>query len=73
MAENSVARRSVIEPLWRRTLSEIVTLNLLIHHVPDISIEREEFLAWRKYFATLRDIALPVAGVHFGENWVAKH
>ena len=45
----------------------------MVHHIEDKPIQRQEALGGGNLLGGTGDIALPVAGVHFGENWVVEH
>ena len=43
------------------------------HYIEDEAIQRQEAFGRGNLLGGAGDVALPVAGVQFGENWVVEH
>ena len=65
--------RRPIGALRRPIARRASVLHLMVHHIEDKPIQRQQALGRGNLLGGTGDVALPVASVQFGENWVAKH
>ena len=67
----TIAQRPTGAP--RRPIARCASvLHLMVHHIEDKPIQRQQALGGGDLLGGTGDIALPVAGVQLGEHWVAK-
>ena len=70
--EGTIATLVALAELGRRKVKG-ERLEFFVHNIEDIAIERDEFGTWHEGVAKARKIALPLAHVDLGEDWVTKY